>query len=111
VISSAEAVLLLKGLKDKLAPVRVNLVTADARCAFDGLISEISDSEVILTVPFKVSCAMLVNLERARFDYGDTREAPASIRESLSEKFISALTILLQNGTHVVITEMNPAGR
>ena len=112
-ISSAEAVLLLKGLKDRTAPIRVTMVTEGARSAFEGLISEISDKEVVAMIPpaFKVACAMLVKLEGARFEYGDTREAPASIRESLSEKFISALTILLPSKVRVVITELNPAGR
>jgi hypothetical protein len=109
VISAEEAVLLLKGLKDRTAPVRVTMVTDGARSAFEGLISEVSDKEVVALVPtqFKVACAMLVKLEGAKFEYGDTREAPESIRESLSEKFIAALTILLPSKSRVVVTELN----
>lgn len=112
-ISPAEAVLLLKGLKEKTAAVRVTMVAAGARTAFEGVISEVSEAEVIALIPtsFRVSCAMMVKLDGARFEYGDTREAPASIRDSLSEKFISALTIGLKNGARVVITELNPQGR
>lgn len=112
-ISPTEAVLLLKGLKDRTAPVRLTLVTAGARSAFEGVISEVSPAEIVALIPpsFRVSCALLVQLEGARFEYGDTREAPASIRESLSEKFVSAITILLRNGTRIVITELNPQGR
>ncbi len=108
-ISNDEAILLLRGLKDKTAPLRVILVTAGARCAFEGVVSEISATEVLVYVPpvFKVSCAMLIKLEGARFEYGDTREAPEPQREALSEKFISALTILLPNKTRVVLTELN----
>jgi len=112
-ISPAEAVLLLKGLKEKTAPVRVTMVAPGARSAFEGIISEVSDTEVVALIPtsFRVSCAMMVKLEGARFEYGDTREAPASIRESLAEKFVCALTIGLKNGARVVITELNPGGR
>lgn len=108
-ISTGDAVLLLKGLKDKTAPVRINFVMAGARCAFEGVITEVSESEVMAMIPagFKVNCAMLVKFEGARFEYGDTREAPATVREALSEKFISALTILLRNGTRIVFTELN----
>jgi hypothetical protein len=107
-ISADEAVLLLKGLKDRTAPVRVTMVTDGARSAFEGLISEVSSKEVVALVPtqFKVACAMLVRLDGAKFEYGDTREAPESIRESLSEKFIAALTILLPSKSRVVITEL-----
>jgi hypothetical protein len=85
------------------------MVAEGARSAFEGLISEISNAELVAVIPagFKVACVMLVKLEGARFEYGDTREAPASIRESLSEKFISALTILLPGKARVVITELN----
>jgi hypothetical protein len=112
-ISPTQAVLLLKGLKDRTAPVRFTLVTAGARSAFEGVISEVSPAEVVALIPpsFRVSCALLVQLEGAKFEYGDTREAPASIRESLSEKFVSAITVLLRNGTRIVITELNPQGR
>lgn len=108
-ISNDEAILLLRGLKEKTAALRVTMVTAGARCAFEGVVSEISPAEVLLYVPpvFKVSCAMLISLEGARFEYGDTREAPERQREALSEKFIAALTILLPNKTRVVITELN----
>jgi len=109
VISGEEAVLLLRGLKDKVTPVRVNMVTKSARCAFVGLVSEVSEAEVVLTVPFKVSCAMLVRLEGARFEWGDTREAPEPMRESLAEKFSSALSILLPDKTTVVVSELNVA--
>lgn len=108
-ISSDEAVLLLKGLKEKVTPVRVNMLTATARCAFEGLVSEVSASEVLLTIPFKVSCAMLVRLEGARFEWGDTREAPEQVREKLAEKFSSALSILLPDKTKVVVSELNVA--
>ena len=108
-ISPQEASLLLKGLKDKTTPIRVNMVTRSARCAFEGLISEINEGEVILIVPpaFRVSCAMLIRLKGARFEYGDTREAPEEVRESLSEKFSSALSILLPDKTLIVISELN----
>lgn len=108
-ISFEEAVLLLRGLKDKITPVRVNMVTASARCAFEGLVSEVSESEIVLTVPFKVSCAMLVRLEGAKFDWGDTREAPEPMREALAVKFSSALSILLPDKTKVVVSELNVA--
>jgi hypothetical protein len=108
-ISCEEAVLLLKGLREKVTPVRVNMVTGSARCAFVGLVSEVSESEIVLTVPFKVSCAMLVRLEGARFEWGDTREAPEEMRGALAEKFSSALSILLPDRTKVVVSELNVA--
>lgn len=109
-ISTDEAVLLLRGLKDKVTPVRVNMVTSSARCAFVGLVSEVSELEVVLTVPFKVSCAMLVRLEGAKFEWGDTREAPKEMRDALAEKFSSALSILLPDKTTVVVSELNTSG-
>jgi hypothetical protein len=107
-ISADDAVLLLKGFKDNLTPVRVNMATAGARCAFEGLVSEISESELVISVPLqlRVSCAMLVQLQGARFDYGDTRKAPPSRRKQLEEKFSSALTILLPDETLVVVSEL-----
>ena len=108
-ISHEEAVLLLRGFRQNMTPVRVNMVTAAARCAFEGLISEVSDHELIVAVPqqLRVSCAVLVELEEARFDYGDPRHAPPSVRRSVQEKFASALSILLPDGTLIVISEMN----
>jgi hypothetical protein len=109
-ISHEDAVLLLRGFRQKLTPVRVNMVTAAARCAFEGLISEVSEAELIVSVPLqlRVSCAMLVQLEEAKFDYGDPRHAPPAVRRTVEEKFSSALSILLPDGTLVVVTEMNP---
>jgi hypothetical protein len=108
-ISPAEAILLLKGLKDKVTPVRVNLVTPSARCAFEGLVSEVSDLEVMIMVPqqLRVSCAMQIQLEGARFEWGDTRQAPPAVRQSIAKKFSSALSILLPDGTLAVISELN----
>lgn len=108
-ISPEEGFLLLKGFKDKTTPIRVNMVTRSARCAFEGLISEINEQEVILMIPavLRVSCAMLFRLKGARFEYGDTREAPEDVRESLAEKFSSALSILLADKTLIVISELN----
>lgn len=107
-ISPEDAILLLKGFKDKLTPVRVNMATPAARCAFEGLISEVSNHELIVSVPMqlRVSCALLVELDGAHFDYGDTRQAPPSMRQSLAEKFSSALSILLPDGTLVVVSEL-----
>ncbi|MBA3912514.1 MAG: hypothetical protein H0X25_01330 [Acidobacteriales bacterium] len=102
---------MLKGLRDKVLPVRVNMVTASARCAFQGFVAQVDEVEVMLMMPaaLKMSCAMLVKLEGARFDWGDTREAPEGKREGLAEKFASALTISLPDRTQVVVSELYPA--
>ncbi len=112
-ISHAEAVLLLKGFKDKTSLIRVTLAATSVKFAFEGFVTDVSDEEVLLMVPprFKISCAMSIQFEGARFEYGDTREAPEAIRESLAQKFSSALTILLPSKTHVVITELNVTKR
>lgn len=109
-ISHEDAVLLLRGFRQNMTPVRVNMVTAAARCAFEGLVSEVSERELVVAVPqqLRVSCAVLVELEEARFDYGDPRHAPPAVRRSLEEKFSSALSILLPDGTLVVVSELNP---
>ena len=112
-ISSAEAVLLLKGWKDKTSLVRITLAAPSVKFAFEGFVTDVSDDEVLLMVPprFKLPCAMNVQLAGARFEYGDTREAPESVRETLAEKFAAALTILLPSKARVVITELNVTKR
>jgi hypothetical protein len=109
-VSLDDAILLLKGLRDKVLPVRVNMVTAFTRFAFQGFVAEVNESEVMLMMPaaLKMSCAMLVKLEGAKFEWGDTREAPESKREELAEKFASALTIVLPDKTRVVVSELYP---
>jgi hypothetical protein len=112
-ISTAEAVLLLKGLKEKTSLVRVTLAAPAIKFAFEGFVTDVSNDEVLLMVPprFKLPCAMNVQFEGARFEYGDTREAPEAQREALAQKFSSALTIALPNKTRVVITELNVSKR
>ena len=112
-ISSAEAVLLLKGWKEKTSLIRVTLAAPSLKFAFEGFVTDVSDAEVLLMIPprFKLSCAMNVQFEGARFEYGDTREAPEPLREALAQKFSAALTILLPDKTRVVITELNVSKR
>ncbi len=110
-VSLDDAVLVLKGLRDKVLPIRVNMLTPFTRFAFQGFVAQVDEAEVMLMMPaaLKMSCAMLVKLEGAKFEWGDTREAPEDKREALAEKFASALTILLPDRTRVVVSELYPS--
>jgi hypothetical protein len=72
-ISSTDAFLLLSGWKDDGCEVKALLIDFDkiTRSVIEGKISNLDNARVTIT---SATNYMVVNLESAQFDYGDSRE-------------------------------------
>ena len=106
-ISSAEATLLIEGYKSQSKVLRIFFIARDrsVNVRVTGSVKEFVEGErLTLVAPNADHC--LVVLFGCTFEYGDPREAPDAIRDSVAAKFDGVLTILFPLGERLYLFEM-----
>jgi hypothetical protein len=106
-ISSTEAALLISKWKSESRRVRTFFIARDksVNLRLTASVSDFEESERLTLVgPNGDHC--LVVLRGCRFEYGDPREAPESVRDAVAEKFEGTLTIFFPSGDCLYVLEM-----
>ena len=106
-ISSGEAALLMSGYKSESRRLRITFSARDMSLAFRLTASVLDFAEaerLTLEAPNADHC--LVNLRGCTFEYADSREAPAAVRELAQAKLAGVLTITFPSGERLYLFEM-----
>ena len=105
-ISSEDAHLLLNKWKTESALMCLVFATAEAGFSFMGRVIELSSDVIQFRGNSPERPEVLLKLAGARFEYGDAREAPESIRNSSQAKYAGALSIILPSGDRCFLIEL-----
>ena len=96
-ISSEDALLLLRKWKTDKAPMRFVFAIPNGGGSFLGSIGDLTDSTIHL---IGSQAEFILSLAGSKFEYGDSREAPEAL-QGKSNQYIGCLTALFtsQEGT------------
>ncbi len=106
-ISSTEAASLISKYKSESKLVRIFFIARDKSVNLRltaSVLDFVESDRLTLVAPNGDHC--LIVLRGCRFEYGDPREAPESIRGAVAEQFEGTLTIFFPSGDRLYLLEM-----
>ena len=89
-------------------PLRCTSTTEGLGFGLTGRVAELSDS--VLSIR-GTACEAVITLDGASYQYHRAENIPATIQESSSDTFVSALELMLRNGDTFVMAEVRTARR
>ena len=104
--TSADAALLVSRFQSESRCLKFVVVGKAIKCLFTAIVSEfIEGSHMILKAPGAECGCVAVDLRECQFSYGDAREAPEALRETVEANVGGILGIALSSGEYVFAVE------